>query len=259
MTTALKTMSFNIRCDTLRTTPDDPDYWPMRQLILTEMLKRNTPHVLGVQELMFHQVYSVLKGLPSRYRYIGKPRDKSPYSEQCAILYDPHVLLPLNYGTFWLSDTPLVSGSITWNNKDARIVTWAHFFHRYTERIFTVANTHFDHISEESRQRSAQMLLQYFNGTETIILGDFNNSVLDSPSYEILSNSFNDALSIGNHKQPLYGTFNNYQEPIVNGDRIDWILSSKDLVVDTVNVNPFNIGGKYPSDHLPIEAIFLLD
>lgn len=257
MSSVLRTMSFNIRCDTFTTTKDDNDYWPTRAPIVTEMLQQNRPHILGVQELMKHQIYSVISGLPDHYQFIGKPRDKSINSEQCAIIYDAKLMHPLAYGTFSLSDTPLIQGSITWGNKDPRIVTWAHFFHKSTEEIITVANTHFDHISEESRQLSAKTLLKYFDNQNTIIMGDFNTPNETSVAHSILTEKFNDALSIGKHSQPLFSTWNNYKNP-VEGARIDWILASKNLHINEVRTNTFTVNGKYPSDHLPIEAEFVL-
>lgn len=259
MSTALQTMSFNIRCDTFNTTKDDNDYWLNRASIVTKMLQENQPHILGVQELMEHQIDSILSGLSDQYRYIGKPRDNKIHSEQCAIVYDSKIMLPLHFGTFSLSDTPQIQGSITWGNKDPRIVTWARFLHKESGKIFTVANTHFDHMSEESRQLSAKTLLKCFNDNNTIILGDFNTPNETSMTYSILTKKFNDALSIGKHTQPLYGSWNNYSQPIENASRIDWILASKNITVNEVKTNDFNIGGKYPSDHLPIEALLILE
>lgn len=259
METKLKVMSFNIRCDTLMTRAGDADYWPERRPLVTQMIQESTPHILGVQELMEHQVLSIERGLKRSYVHVGKPRDKAPGSEQNAIFYDPDFLLLLDKGTFWLSDTPLVSGSITWDNQNTRIVTWAHFYHKETHRSFTVANTHFDHVSEYSRVKSAEMILNHFGGNnETIILGDFNANPDNSKAFEILSPQFNDALSIGEPIGPLYGTWNNYKPPVIDGERLDWILTSKDLAVETVCVNTFNVAGRYPSDHLPVQAVLTL-
>jgi endonuclease/exonuclease/phosphatase family metal-dependent hydrolase len=252
-------MSFNIRCDILNTDIKDNDYWPSRCDIVSQMLREARPHILGVQELMAHQRNAILAGLDNGYMYVGEPRDDSIYSERCAIFYNPAYLHLINSGTFWLSDTPLVKGSITWENKDPRIVTWAQFLHKQTHRYFTVANTHFDHISELSRQLSAKMLLQYFDSSETIIMGDFNSPLESSLTYSILTEKFNDTLSIGIPQGPLYGTWNNYGEPVENGERLDWILASKDLQVDKVKVNTFTVNGKYPSDHLPVEAVLIFD
>ena len=48
MSTVLRAMSFNIRCDVFTTTADDDDYWPTRKPLVSQMLREARPHILGV-------------------------------------------------------------------------------------------------------------------------------------------------------------------------------------------------------------------
>lgn len=51
------------------------------------------------------------------------------------------------------------------------------------------------------------------------------------------------------------GTFHDYLPPIPDGERIDWILVSRGVRVRSAHANTFAPSGRFPSDHLPIEAV----
>lgn len=248
---AFTVMSYNVRCDVLTTLPGESDYWPERSLILSELLKTCDADIIGCQELMKHQ-REYISGLPcmKNFSYVGEPRDFSSTSESCGIFYRSDKFFLINTGTFWLSDTPREVGSVTWGNECPRIATWAIFGIINACKIFTIINTHFDHVSEESRLKSADALSSVFSKMNTaILMGDFN-SVIGSPVYkEFLFNGFSD--TINKNEENILGTFNNYKEPLI-GDRLDWILTTKNVTVQNTSINTFNINGKYASDHLPV-------
>lgn len=252
----LHVMSFNIRCDTGKTISGDPDYWEDRDPILREFLSEAQPDLVGVQELMYHQIPAVQEGLSSKYAYIGESRDSSVLGEMGPIFYNTERLSLNNWGQQWLSDEP-EHESTTWGNQVPRIVTWGNFTDRVTGKNFTATNTHFDHISEYSRIRSAEMLVNLFSGTIPIILtGDFNaESSFGTKEHDVLTSAFQDTFKVSRHHlNPCYGTFNNYETPDVDAKNIDWILSSPEITVKATLTHTFNVNGRYPSDHLPISA-----
>lgn len=254
-------MSFNIRVDTGKTISGDADCWYDREPILREFLFRSQPDVIGIQEVMYHQIPAIQKGLSSKYSYVGESRDNSVEGELGPIFYNTE-RLHLNYwDQLWLSDDPEVKESNTWGNDVTRIVTWANFTDKVTGRNFTIANTHFDHISEYSRIRSAEMLVNIFSGTIPIIItGDFNaDSTLDPKEHDVLTSAFQNVFKVSdNHLNPCYGTFSNYQIPSMTAKTIDWILSSPEVEVEQTITHTFNIDDRYPSDHLPISAVLQL-
>lgn len=257
----LSIMSFNIRCDTGKAAIGNPDCWIEREPIVRRLLSEMQPDVIGMQELMYHQIPAVQEGLGSKYAYVGESRDSSKLGELGPIFYNSERLLMNHWDQQWLSDIPTTRESLTWGNDVTRIVTWANFTDKVTHKTFTVANTHFDHISEYSRIRSAEMLVNLLSGYEPIVLtGDYNaDSALDPKEYSILTAEFQDVFKISkNHLSPCYGTFSNYQAPSFEAKTIDWILCSKDVSVSSTKTHTFNVGGRYPSDHLPISARLLL-
>ena len=253
----LHAMSFNIRCDTGKAGVGEPDHWGGRKPILMNFLAETQPDIVGIQELMYHQIPAVQDGLSSKYAYIGKSRDRSAGGELGAIFYNTERLCMNSWDQMWLSDYPRIEESNTWGNDVTRIVTWGSFTDRVTGKTFTFSNTHFDHISEYSRIRSAELLVNQFRGTVPVILtGDFNaDSSADTKEYDVLTHAFQDTLRASRHHlNPDYGTFNDYHAPSLSDRRIDWILSSPEIAVLSTETHTYNVEGRYPSDHLPISA-----
>lgn len=253
----LHVMSLNIRCDTGKAIIGDPDCWVGREPILRQFLATAQPDIVGIQELMYHQIPAVQEGLGSKYSFVGESRDSSKLGELGPIFYNSEKLNLDYWDQQWLSDYPTVPESNTWGNDVTRIVTWADFTDRLSGKNFTVANTHFDHISEYSRIRSAEMLVNMFSGTVPVILtGDFNaDSSLDTKEHDVLTSAFQDTFKASRHHlNPCYGTFSNYENPTLNAKTIDWILSSPEVKIRSTETHTFNVNGRYPSDHLPISA-----
>jgi len=55
-----------------------------------------------------------------------------------------------------------------------------------------------------------------------------------------------------------YGTWHGYEQPVPGGVRIDWILTSPDVITRYAAVNLHCDQGRYPSDHLPVQAVIAL-
>jgi endonuclease/exonuclease/phosphatase family metal-dependent hydrolase len=254
---SLHVMSLNIRCDTGKALLGEPDCWIGREPILRKFLSEAQPDVVGIQELQYHQIPSVQDGLGAKYSYVGESRDSSKLGELGPIFYNTERLNLNFWDQQWLSDFPKVPESNTWGNDVTRIVTWAEFTDRLNGKNFIVANTHFDHISEYSRIRSAEMLVNLFRDRIPVILtGDFNaDSSLDTKEHDVLTDAFQDTFKISKHHlNPCYGTFNDYKAPSMSDRTIDWILSSPEIHVRSTETHTFNINGRFPSDHLPIST-----
>lgn len=277
----LNVMSFNIRFDGGIAAPGNPDYWPEREPLVEKFLSLTRPDILGVQELMGHQIASVQRGLSSGYESFGLSRDHDVDGERCSIFYNSERLELKHWDQLWLSDTPRVVASKSWGNRIPRVVSWGLFHDRVTGREFTLANTHLDHLFtgsefplrngrvdanfDHSRVKSAELINALFAGTiPAMLMGDFNShhsGVKGHDSYpgtkvhDVLTSHFNDTFdSVDRNETPDYGTFNDYETPALDGARIDWILATPDIKVKETTTHTFNVNGRYPSDHLPISA-----
>lgn len=259
-------MSFNIRLDRSSSTrPGEPDHWPERRPLVTQLLETERPTLLGVQEAQFGQLGAIEDALP-QHKMLGYGRKGGSKDEYSAIFYDSTRYEVLEWDQFWLSDTPQVIGSATWGNTVTRIVVWARLrdVRRGTE--FAMVNTHFDHQSEPARIKSADAILALATdelaGLPLLVTGDFNSSAHRSGAYETLvgAGPLLDTWDVAEDQlTPAWNTFPGYKDPVAGNDRIDWVLSSKDVRVKRAAINVFrDKNGRYPSDHAPVQALVQL-
>lgn len=263
----LHVMTFNLRHDRSALTEEsDPDHWPARRPILIDLLERERPTLLGVQEALFGQLSAIREALPG-HEMIGYGRDGGSAGEHSAIFYDRERLRVTEWDQFWLSDTPQLIGSATWGNTVTRIVVRARMEDLATGRQLAVLNTHFDHESEPARIRSAQAMIDQFEGGEldrlpTLVTGDFNSAAHGSGAYTTLvtDGPTRDTWDAAQKQlTPAWGTFLDYRAPVEGGDRIDWVLATEEFTVLEAAINvSTDRHGAFPSDHAAVQALVAL-
>lgn len=263
----LHVMAFNIRMENeADTRPGEADHWPEREPIMRDLLEREEPTLLGVQEAKYGQLPAIEKALPG-HRMIGYGRQGGSKDEHSAIFYDAERLEVLSWDQFWLSDTPQVIGSATWGNSVTRIVVWAHMRDQRTGAEFAMINTHFDHQSETARIRSGEAMIELFEGGEldqlpAIVTGDFNSVAHDSGAYSTLVTdgpTLDTWDAAAEQLTPAWGTFPGYEEPVEGSDRIDWVLTTEQFTTHAAAINvSTDRSGRFPSDHAPVQALISL-
>jgi endonuclease/exonuclease/phosphatase family metal-dependent hydrolase len=260
----LNIMTFNIR---LNTASDDLDAWPYRKdKVASEILFHNV-HLLGVQEALHDQMMDLKDRLPN-FRYAGVGRDDGKEKgEYSAIFYDTTRLQMLQSQTFWLSETPTIPGSKSWDAAITRIVTWARFKDKKTKRVFFAFNTHFDHMGKKARAESARIILnkvkEIAGNIPAIITGDFNSEPGDEPIQIIIdkTNAFHltdsKEVSQTTHYGPT-GTFNGFKSKERNDQPIDYIfIKGKWKVMKHATISQ-SWEGRFASDHFAVLATLSL-
>lgn len=253
---ALDVMTFNLRFASTK----EPNSWSDRRPVMSELLRRAHPHVIGTQEGLYQQLRDIDSDLGPSYDWIGTGREGGSRDESTAVFYDTRRLAPVEHYTFWLSDTPEVIRSNTWGAAFPRIVTWVRFSDLADGgREFYVLNTHFDHASQYARERSATLMVQRIGQLDrslpVVVTGDFNAAAHWNPVYDTLVGSgLVDTWDAAAHRGAAYGTFHGYRGLKPNGDRIDWILTTPWVTTHRASVDTFSAGGQFPSDHLPVQA-----
>ncbi|HET9747361.1 MAG TPA: endonuclease/exonuclease/phosphatase family protein [Chitinophagaceae bacterium] len=256
----LNVMTFNIRYNTKN---DSLNAWPYRKDKAASQVLFHHVHVLGVQEALHEQVMDLRQAL-SQYKYTGVGRDDGKTKgEYSAIFYDTTRLKLLGSSTFWLSLTPEVPGSKSWDAAITRIVTWARFRDLKSRKVFFVFNTHFDHIGKEARKESAKLLKQKVNqiaGKDPVVItGDFNSKPADDPIRILIDSSdrdrFIDTKLVS--KTPHYGpggTFNGFTSKEIDLQPIDFIfIKGKWKVLQHATLSQ-TWEGRFSSDHFPVFA-----
>lgn len=262
---SVRVMSFNIRYGKAE---DGPNHWRHRKHLVLEAVRQFGPDVLGAQEVMGSQADYFRQNLPE-YEQHGTSRVPSdPDEEQCTILYRKSRFEKTRSGHFWLSATPDVPGSKSWDSSLPRMVSWVQLRERARpESRFFVFNTHFDHVGRESRLQAAALLrtrIQEIAGTApSVLTGDFNSDEA-SITYQVLlysteSLEFNDTYRLRNlTRDPRGESTSTRWNGNRAGRRIDWVLSSPHWRVTAAAIDDFNAQGRYPSDHYPVTAVLLL-
>ncbi len=257
----LDVMSFNIRYGTA---DDGEDSWANRRELLFDVIRDHDPDMIGIQEGLRFQLDELRAAVPG-YTEIGVARDDGIQAgEYAAILYKTNRFALAGGGTFWFSDEPATPGSIGWGANLPRICSWARLLDIRSRRMFFVFNVHLDHQSQESRERSAQLLVERIlarsHGDPVIVTGDFNAGE-DNPAMTYLL-----GLGAAGSDQRLYdsfrvlhpdstevGTFNGFLGES-SGPKIDAVLVSEGWKVETAAIVRTSRDGRYPSDHFPVVA-----
>jgi len=252
----LKVMSFNVRYGTAR---DGENSWPQRKELLVSTIERYDPDILGTQECLEMQAEYIAESLPA-YRWVGIGREKNGRGEMTALFYKKENLIPVESGNFWLSETPEVPGSVSWDSSLTRITTWVRFYHARSRSFFYAFNTHFDHRGAEARAQSAALLAQRIADLDpalpAVLTGDFNATAEKARPWKTLTTQgLTDAWLSAAERQGPAITFGRFGPPEPDGNnRIDWVLYRGPVTVAHCETVVYNEGGRYPSDHFPVFA-----
>ncbi len=248
---SLKVMTYNIRLDVAS---DGVNQWGNRKTKLTTLIKKYDPDIIGVQEALPQQMEDLQKSLPA-YAHIGVGRDDGKAKgEFSAIFFKKEKLELMDHSTFWLSETPEVAGSKSWDAAITRIATWGKFKDLKTKKELVVINTHFDHIGKEARRKSAELIkiksVQLAQKLPLIVTGDFNCTREEPPYAAMMDN-----VGIPLHDpatSPAPGTFCGFEVNSIECKAIDYIFHSNHWINKDYKAITDNDGRYYPSDHLPV-------
>lgn len=256
-----KLMTFNLRY------PFDNNEkysWEKRKEAVIEFINNTKPEIIGTQEVFNFMKDDILKGCPS-YNSYGIPRGSD--GEGVPIFYNKEIFEVTNSGNFWLSETPSLSGSKSWGSKCVRMCTWVEFILiNDKKKKIRVYNTHLDHISEEARIKGFNVIINKYlklNELEKIpsfIIGDFN-----AEPYSTTITKINDLIKDNNlslkhtyEKGKVYGTTFHDFTGQTEGEPIDYIYYSKELLVNNLKIYHESYFNKYLSDHYPVSIDFKL-
>lgn len=286
----INVLTINVRCSTAQ---DGENDWEKRKDFLLDVVKEGNYDFIGGQEVVLHpriaknQLQFLADHLPE-YAVLYQCRETNQNLGECSPVFyrkDRWKIDPEEQGTFWLSDTPNEIGSITWEGQSRcpRVVSGGLFHERDktgtpTGQSLYVYSTHFDHVGEIPRQKSAALVFERIqhrkNKTAPIVLvGDLNCGE-DSPAVRFLkgetvelggeqkvpSMKLLDSFRVAHPGSQNVLTFNGFREPSLDeqgnmmGGKIDYIFISPELKVLDAEIIRTKRDGKYPTDHFPVRA-----
>ena len=171
----VKVISYNIRFVNKK---DGTNIWQNRAKASPAMIKDYAPDVFGVQEALFSQLEYLDEKLP-QYSFVGVGReDGKKKGETMAIFYNTRKVRLLDWGTYWLSETP-DKPSRGWDADCKRTATWTLMEMKDSGRKFFYVNTHLDHRGDIAQQKGLELIVERIaamnpEGLPMILTGDFN-------------------------------------------------------------------------------------
>ncbi|KAJ0984289.1 hypothetical protein J5N97_002645 [Dioscorea zingiberensis] len=275
-----------------------PNSWEKRRELCLRVITSYSPTVLCTQQGLKWQLDFLQQNLPGYEQFgISRKGPQDTTDEYCTIFYDKEKVELLEGGTFWLSESPSVPGSISWGSTVPCIATWAISFSSRVEPpgfSFQIVNTNMDEFSPRARRRSALLTWQHIASLPpslpVVYCGGFNTQKESTTGRFLLGRSrehgvvgdMRDAWPNARVRKNMslirtYHGFKGNKQGVKEflklifralclcWDRqtqdlhIDWILfRGRSLVPASCEVINDNIDGLYPSSHYPIFAEFML-
>lgn len=256
-------MDFNlVSCNIRFDNPHDGDNaWIFRREFLAKTLLKHSPTIIATQEGRESQLCDFLSLLP----HFAMATNHRPWIQERmypTIYFDRTKIELLESGDQWLSTTPDIAGSKSFESAFPRLMTWGLFNLKRREKKILVVNTHLDHIKEETRSSQIDVLISCVKKIirpdhSLVLLGDFNTTPQSDVRRKIID-AFPHLIDTWRIFNPIEeASFHSFTGNYEHDMRIDWILADKELKVQNSFMDRrMTEGEKFPSDHFPVIAKF---
>ena len=269
---AVRVGTYNIRLS-----PGDrgtPNAWEERKADLVNLVKKMDLDAFGMQEVCPDQAQYLREQLPE-FAFVGDHREKDRKSgEASPVFYRKSRFEAEKSGTFWLSETPDVPASKSWNTRCTRVCSYLILKDKVTGKRFCFANTHTDHVSELAREKGMLLIVDRMKdfgaGSPIVFTGDHNCRYDDAPAVavrKVLKDGRDVTESPVKGPRNTFQGFGKYKDgPVDKNGKIykdyciDYIyVSDGTRVLDFVTHDDKRPGSDlYPSDHFPVTATIVL-
>jgi endonuclease/exonuclease/phosphatase family metal-dependent hydrolase len=221
-------MTFNVRFDS-----DEKGVprWARRRARVLEIIRQSDADLISLQEPDASQ-WADICGSLAGYSPFGVFDDGSGNVEPHGGLFRTNRFDCRDAGVFWLSETPSVPRSVSWETDwEPRAAGWTRILDRTIDRELVFAGTHFD-TSARAWLPSARVLHRELEaiaqGAPTIIAGDFNCAAgSEAHRYLLARGGFRDVWYEAGHGDAGMLTFHGFTGrrnlPADSAARRDWV------------------------------------
>jgi endonuclease/exonuclease/phosphatase family metal-dependent hydrolase len=246
--------------------------WAARRELCMEVIRAQKPDVVGLQEVLRQQMEDLERAFPTfgSFGFDGPEMDARKVGYQGIaknpILYSRERYELVTAGGFWLSETPHLPGSSSWESGRPRHVNWVRLRERASGRQFRVLNTHLDHVTQHAREEQIKMILAeaavYAPEFPQVLTGDLNSSA-SSPVLQLAreagwTDSHTAAPGPRDDGLTTHGFLGLKYKPKTEaaGKRgpIDFILTHGPISTLAWRIVRDGRDGHYPSDHYFVAA-----
>lgn len=246
--------------------------WNSRKDICTQIIGAYSPDIICLQEVLRVQYQDIKKVFTDYWAFGFEGPKMDAYPEgyhgiaKNVIFFSKERYEFISSGCYWLSETPHIAGSKSWETARARHCNWVRLRDRTTDKEFRVLDVHLDHISQGAKERQINMVIneaaQYNEDFPQILAGDYNSDIKNNVIKIIKSSGWTDTYSVIHGEIETGRTMHSFKgiqaKPGKNG-RIDFIFSSGPVKTIASELVKDEVNGKYPSDHFFIYADIILE
>lgn len=250
----LRVASSNIR---FANPNDGANDWPMRLPLWSKLINDFDPMIMGTQEGRRPQLLEAEESL----HHLKLAQDHRNWISQRmypCIFYNPNKIQPLRSGDAWLSETPEVAGSKSFESAFPRLCTWMEAQVIESKKNFFFVNTHLDHVKDQTRSMQIEVVIQTIqlqntNQLPVILCGDFN----EEPNGEV-RRKINQILALQDPWLSLdlseETSHHQFCGENSDGSRIDWILCDTSMKPISIELDKSHQDHLWPSDHFIVKA-----
>ena len=246
----------NIRCYPAQ---DGPDHWELRKEYALNVIRSLHADIVCFQELWRPQYDYAQRALPE-YASFGLADEAQTDRPTNAIFWRRDAFDLVSPGGFWLSETPHISGSSSWDSACVRLANWLRLQERSSGRELRVVNTHLDHISQWARENQARLIGEdaaaYPEAYPQLLTGDMNCDVKNAAIATFLDAGWRDTYAAIHGPADPGHTYHAFQGPDYKGDigKMDWVFCRGAVEVKAAFIVDESCAGRFPSDHYFVVA-----
>ncbi|MEO5804859.1 MAG: endonuclease, partial [Verrucomicrobiota bacterium] len=148
-----KILSCNVRVD-VSADAKTGDSWAQRKEMCADIIKSQKADLIGLQEAQETHVKDLKSHMPE-YDSYALSHGTADFHPVDAILFSRARYELISCGGFYLSETPHIIGTKSWDSALPRLVNWVHLKERSTGKEFRYWNTHLDHKGQQAREHGA--------------------------------------------------------------------------------------------------------
>lgn len=230
---------------------------------IAKTIADNQPDSIGFQETTSYWMNELNNRLNSDYAFVGVGSDTAldykessePNDEFTAIFYLKNKFKVVDWGYFWLSETP-DTPSYGWGSAYIRICTWVILENKYTNSQYVHINTHFDNESSEARRNSIGMILEKakeFKDLPVVFTGDLNFLEISMGYKDITADCLKDTKALAKYTMNS-STFHSGDPNAYKDFVLDYILINDKFKAVKYEVLKNRYKSRYISDHYAVVA-----
>jgi endonuclease/exonuclease/phosphatase family metal-dependent hydrolase len=248
---------------------DTRNNWANRKDFCLDVIVSRNPHIISFQELTGPQFRDIRPRL-SAFDFFGLIDDPQGFSPVNCIFYRKEAFRIITAGGFWLSETPHIPGSKSWDCQYIRLANWIRLEEAGSKKEFRIMNAHLEHNQQKARENQARLLNEntaaYGDGYAQILTGDMNCDIQNPAVQSLIDNGWHDTYAaVHNIKEPgrtmhwFFGPECKGKQPDLDWwsndlGKIDWIFTRGNCKAVQAEIIQDARDGLFPSDHYFVSA-----